>query len=137
VETFYKEVLLVGQQQQQQDRALLNQILRNDLIIPDFEAFRQVFEKLILVGTGSVLYKIVVPVFLTNRYGTRVWHRDTLVGTACRLCSGFCMGLIYCCPIQLGGEISTTLAIYPPSHSLFLSPAHSLSPCLFLVIAKF
>jgi hypothetical protein len=23
-------------------------------------------------------------------------HRDTLVETACRLCSGICMGLIYC-----------------------------------------
>jgi hypothetical protein len=32
--------------------------------------------------------------------------RDTLVETACRLCSCSSMGIIYCCPIQLGGEIS-------------------------------
>jgi hypothetical protein len=32
-------------------------------------------------------------------------HRDTLVKTACRLCFGSVMQIIYCCPIWLGGEI--------------------------------
>jgi hypothetical protein len=46
------------------------------------------------------------------------------------------MGIIYCCPIYLGGEISnwlSTLPLFP----IFLSPPHSLSPCLSLVDAKF
>jgi hypothetical protein len=58
----------------------------------------------------------------TGRKGVRRWeeegmnrgHRDTLVETACRLCSRFCMGLIYCCPIQLGGEISNYTGSLPP-----------------------
>jgi hypothetical protein len=40
-------------------------------------------------------------------------HRDTLVETACRLCSCFIMRIIYCCPIQLGGEISNYTGFLP------------------------
>jgi hypothetical protein len=52
-------------------------------------------------------------------------HRDTLEETACRLCPGSCMGLIYCCPIKLGGEISNYTG-YLPSHSFPLTLPSSL-----------
>jgi hypothetical protein len=52
-------------------------------------------------------------------------HRDTFVETACRLCSGSYMGLIYCCPIKLGGEISNYTG-FLPSHSLPLPLPSSL-----------
>jgi hypothetical protein len=41
-------------------------------------------------------------------------HRDTLVETACRLCSCSSMRIIYCCLIQLGGEISNFTGFLPP-----------------------
>jgi hypothetical protein len=41
-------------------------------------------------------------------------HRDTLVETACHLCSGYGLGITYCCPIQLGGEISNYTGCLPP-----------------------
>jgi hypothetical protein len=41
-------------------------------------------------------------------------HRDTLVETACRLCSCSIMRITYCCPIQLGGEISNYNGFLPP-----------------------
>jgi hypothetical protein len=74
------------------------------------------------------------------RYG--VWpSRYIIVETACRRCSCSSMRIIYCCPIQVGGEISnyTVVAFCPlfiRSSSPLLSP-HSLSPCLSLVDAKF
>jgi hypothetical protein len=38
----------------------------------------------------------------------------TLVETACRLCSCSSMRIIYCCPIQLGGEFSNYTGFLPP-----------------------
>ena len=59
VDTFYKEVLLVGQQQQQQqDRLVLAQALRNDVIIPDFEAFRY---------NGLHILRVKEPITSANR----------------------------------------------------------------------
>jgi hypothetical protein len=40
-------------------------------------------------------------------------HRDPLVETACRLCSCSIMRIIYCCPIQLGGEFSNYTGCLP------------------------
>jgi hypothetical protein len=52
-------------------------------------------------------------------------HRDILVETACRLCSGSGMRIIYCCPIQLGGEISNYTGFLLP-HSFHLPLPSSL-----------
>jgi hypothetical protein len=41
-------------------------------------------------------------------------HRDTLVETACRLCSGSNMRIIYCCSLQLGAEFSNYTGFLPP-----------------------
>jgi hypothetical protein len=41
-------------------------------------------------------------------------HRDTLVETACRLCSCSSMRIIYCCPSQLGSEFSNNTGFLPP-----------------------
>jgi hypothetical protein len=49
-------------------------------------------------------------------------HRDILVETACRLCSG---SGIYCCRIQLGGEISNYTGFLPP-YSFLLPLPYSL-----------
>jgi hypothetical protein len=43
------------------------------------------------------LTRVKVLLFLVFMIGN--FHRDTLVGTACRLCSGSDMRIIYCCPI--------------------------------------
>jgi hypothetical protein len=48
------------------------------------------------------------------RFCLTLIYRDTLVETACRLCSGYGMRIIYCCPIQLGGEISNYTGFLPP-----------------------
>jgi hypothetical protein len=50
-------------------------------------------------------------------------HRDTLVKTACRLCSCSSMRIIYCCPIQLGGEFSNYTGFLPPYSFPFSMPA--------------
>jgi hypothetical protein len=51
---------------------------------------------------------------LTNLIISHRHHRDTLVETACHLSSCSIMRIIYCCPIQLDGEISNYTGFLPP-----------------------
>jgi hypothetical protein len=57
----------------------------------------------------------VLDEYVLSRYRYRTTdHRETLVETACRLCSCSSMRIIYCFSIQLGGEISNCTGFLPP-----------------------
>jgi hypothetical protein len=56
--------------------------------------------------------------YICKKEDPRAAHRDTLVETACRLCSGSGMGLILCTAAQSSEVVNslTTEAFHPPLH---------------------